>query len=94
MELTHLVMQMGEGRRNPMEKGDPLFYMFLQPLPTTSALSCGWNVGVGICHGNYCKFQSDVLNLTVRAKIKFTLSKHLKYSAQVSWEAQRVQSFD
>ena len=60
------------------------------PLPRL----CGKIVGVGICHVNYTKFQFDILHLTVRAKIKFTLSKHLKYSAKFSCEAQLLKSFD
>ena len=83
MERTHPV------GKNLMEKGDSLFFLtclssLCSPIPPTLWLdSWCWHLP-----WEYTKFQFDTSHLTVRAKIKFTLSKHLKYPAKVSCEAQ------
>lgn len=89
------LLLMGEQGRNLIEKGgsfpaspstglssNPPF-----PCPTSPLTLC-LEIDVGICHVNYIEFQFDVSHLTVKARIKFTLFKHLKYSAKVSREAQ------
>lgn len=89
------LLLMGEQGRNLIEKGGSFPWLPLHrsqqqpPLPRPTAPLTLW-LESWFWHLPCKLYQVSIwcLTLTVKARIKFTLFKHLKYSAKVSREAQ------